>query len=113
LTNYFTATKSPGLTVYRTFDPVVTALLCFRHSTGPVTLTTGLRVQPDEPGVLCESCHGPGRAHAEIHGSEPIQNRKRRCVLLTSGWSGNPAIRTKNGVYGMYIARDIAANSVL
>ena len=64
--------------VYRTFDPVPRRLLCFRcHSTGPITLGAKLQVQPSEPGVRCESCHGPGRAHAESGGSAPIQNPKR------------------------------------
>jgi tetratricopeptide (TPR) repeat protein len=85
--SYYTATKSLGVTpghatsadrVYRTFDPVATALRCFRcHSTGPVTLAAGFRVQPSEPGVHCESCHGPGRAHAESGGTGKIQNPKR------------------------------------
>jgi tetratricopeptide (TPR) repeat protein/Zn finger protein HypA/HybF involved in hydrogenase expression len=85
--SYYTATKTLGITpghstsddvVYRTFDPVATALLCFRcHSTGPITLGAKLQVQPGEPGVHCESCHGPGRAHAESGGTAPIQNPKR------------------------------------
>ena len=85
--SYYAATKSLALTpghtasadrVYRTFDPVATALRCFRcHSTGPVTLAAGLRVQPSETGVHCEACHGPGRAHAESGGAAPIQNPKR------------------------------------
>ena len=85
--SYYTATKTLGITpghptstdiVYRTFDPVATALLCFRcHSTGPITLGAKLQVQPSEPGVHCESCHGPGRAHAESGGSASIQNPKR------------------------------------
>ncbi len=85
--SYYSATRSLGFTpghansadrVYRTFDPVATALRCFRcHSTGPVTLAAGFRVQPSEPGVHCESCHGPGRAHAESGGAGKIQNPKR------------------------------------
>jgi len=85
--SYYTATKTLGITpghstaadvVYRTFDPVATALLCFRcHSTGPITLGAKLQVQPSEPGVHCESCHGPGHAHAESGGTAPIQNPKR------------------------------------
>lgn len=84
--SYYGATKSLGLTpghdtsadrVYRTFDPVATELRCFRcHSTGPVTLAAGFRVQPSEPGVHCESCHGPGRVHAESAGVGKIQNPK-------------------------------------
>jgi tetratricopeptide (TPR) repeat protein/Zn finger protein HypA/HybF involved in hydrogenase expression len=85
--SYYTATKSLALTpgharptdtVYRTFDPVGTALRCFRcHSTGPVKLTADFQIQPSEPGVYCESCHGPGRAHVESAGARAIQNPKR------------------------------------
>lgn len=85
--SYYGATKSLALTpghatsadrIYRTFDPVATALRCFRcHSTGPVMLAAGFQVQPSEPGVHCESCHGPGRAHAESGGAMKIQNPKR------------------------------------
>ena len=70
---YYAATKSLGITpghetatdtAYRTFDPVGTALRCFRcHSTGPVNLLAGYKVQPSEPGVHCEACHGPGLKH--------------------------------------------------
>ena len=86
--SYYAATKSLDLTpghansndlVYRTFDPVGTALRCFRcHSTGPVTLQAGYRVQPSEPGVRCEACHGPGSAHVSTAGAPgTIQNPKR------------------------------------
>ena len=86
--SYFAATKSLDLTpghansndlVYRTFDPVGTALRCFRcHSTGPVTLKAGYQVQPSEPGVRCEACHGPGSAHVSSGGAPgTIQNPKR------------------------------------
>jgi tetratricopeptide (TPR) repeat protein len=85
--SYYTATRSLALTpghatnadsVYRTFDPVESALRCFRcHSTGPVTLAANFQVQPSEPGVHCESCHGPGRAHVESAGTQTIQNPRR------------------------------------
>lgn len=85
--SYYAATKSlaptPGHAsssdlVYRTFDPVTTGLRCFRcHSTGPITLGAKFQIQPSEPGVHCESCHGPGRAHAESGGAGAIQNPKR------------------------------------
>uniref|UniRef100_Q026X7 Tetratricopeptide TPR_4 n=1 Tax=Solibacter usitatus (strain Ellin6076) TaxID=234267 RepID=Q026X7_SOLUE len=84
---YYAATKSLAVTpghkttadlVYRTFDPAASALLCFRcHSTGPIALATKFQVQPGEPGVHCEACHGPGRAHAESSGAAPIQNPKQ------------------------------------
>lgn len=71
--SYYAATKTLGLTpghdtaadtVYRTFDPLGTALRCFRcHSTGPVSLSPGYKVQPGESGIRCEACHGPGAAH--------------------------------------------------
>jgi tetratricopeptide (TPR) repeat protein len=84
--SYYAATKSLGITpghtssadiVYRTFDPIATALRCFRcHSTGPVTLAAGFKIEPGEPGIHCEACHGPGRAHAESGGAGVIQNPK-------------------------------------
>jgi tetratricopeptide (TPR) repeat protein len=85
--SFYTATKTLAVTpghqtsadvVYRTFDSVGTALRCFRcHSTGPVMLGANFKVQPSEPGVHCEDCHGPGRAHAESGGSAKIQNPAR------------------------------------
>jgi tetratricopeptide (TPR) repeat protein len=86
--SYYAATKSLDFTpghansndlVYRTFDPVGTALRCFRcHSTGPVALRAGYKVQPSEPGVRCEACHGPGSAHVSSAGAPgTIQNPKR------------------------------------
>jgi Tfp pilus assembly protein PilF len=86
--SYYAATKTLGLTpghetsndlVYRTFDFMATALRCFRcHSTGPVMLRAGYRVQPSEPGVWCEACHGPGSAHVKSAGAPgTIQNPKR------------------------------------
>ncbi len=86
--SYYAATKALGITpghanagdiVYRTFDPVGTALRCFRcHSTGPITLASGYKVQPSEPGVHCEACHGPGATHVNAKGvAGTIQNPKR------------------------------------
>ncbi|HWE07250.1 MAG TPA: tetratricopeptide repeat protein, partial [Rhizomicrobium sp.] len=84
---YYASTKSLALTpghttsadiTFRTFDPVGTALRCFRcHSTGPVMLAANFKVQPSEPGVHCEACHGAGRAHAESGGKAAIQNPRR------------------------------------
>ena len=85
--SYYAATKSMRLTpghnsaadtVYRMFDPVGTALRCFRcHSTGPVSLVEG-KIEPAEAGIRCEACHGPGAAHVRAGGSaRSIQNPKR------------------------------------
>jgi Tfp pilus assembly protein PilF len=65
--------------VYRTFDPIGTALRCFRcHSTGPINLGENYTVTPSEPGVHCEACHGPGAAHVRAKGTPTtIQNPKR------------------------------------
>ncbi len=86
--SYYASTRSLGVTpghansndlVYRTFDPLGTALRCFRcHSTGPIVLDAGIRVRPSEPGVHCEACHGPGAAHVNSSGAPgTIQNPKR------------------------------------
>lgn len=51
--------------IYRTFDPEASILRCFQcHSTGPLRLGSGYRVQPAEAGVQCETCHGPAQEHA-------------------------------------------------
>lgn len=86
--SYYSATKSKGLTpghatpadaVYRTFDPLGTALRCFRcHSTGPVNLDSKYRIEPTESGIRCEACHGPGAKHVEAKGAKgTILNPKR------------------------------------
>ena len=76
--SYFSATKSNGLTPghadsgdarFRTFDPEATTLKCFRcHSTGPLTVSSAGSIVPAEPGIHCESCHGPGSEHVSSNG---------------------------------------------
>lgn len=62
--------------IYRTFDPDASILRCFQcHSTGPLRLGQGYRIEPAEPGVQCETCHGPGEEHAKQQ--QPIGNPKR------------------------------------
>ena len=97
--SYYAATKSLAFTpghassadkVYRTFDPVGTALRCFRcHSTGPITLTTNFQVQPSEVGVHCEACHGPGRGHANSGGVGKIQNPGRMTAVQINTLCGS------------------------
>lgn len=49
---------------YRTFDPASRILRCFQcHSTGKLSLGENESIKPSEPGVRCESCHGPGANH--------------------------------------------------
>lgn len=96
---YYTSTKSLAPTpghrnsediVYRTFDPIATALRCFRcHSTGPLTVSTGFQIQPAELGVQCEACHGPGREHAQSGGASPIQNPRRLTALQVNSLCGS------------------------
>jgi hypothetical protein len=75
-------------TRYRIFDPAAGILRCFScHSTGPVTLAADLAVVPHETGVRCETCHGPGAAHARdpVHvrpvnpGKLPAARLNERC----------------------------------
>ncbi|MFN7924417.1 MAG: multiheme c-type cytochrome [Bryobacteraceae bacterium] len=62
----------PGVR-YETFSGGAEILRCFRcHSTGVPKLGADWRVEPTEPGVRCESCHGPGEAHAKSAGKEPV-----------------------------------------
>ncbi|HET8550332.1 MAG TPA: multiheme c-type cytochrome [Bryobacteraceae bacterium] len=61
--------------VYATFAPDSAILRCFQcHSTGRLQLRDGLRVEPSEPGVRCEACHGPGAAHVKARGRAGIVN---------------------------------------
>jgi tetratricopeptide (TPR) repeat protein len=97
--SYYTATKSMGLTPghdtsedvrYRTFDPEATVLRCFRcHSTGPVSLGANYSIQPSEPGVHCESCHGPGGEHVNSGGRPgTIINPKRLSAAELNDYCG-------------------------
>ena len=84
---FYTSTKRMGITPghkdgtdldYPTFEPVSSSMRCFRcHSTGDLTLGAGFSLQPAELGIRCESCHGPGAAHAESGDGRLIRNPKR------------------------------------
>jgi tetratricopeptide (TPR) repeat protein len=86
--SYYPERKTLGITPghsnsedrrYRTFEPAATTLRCFRcHSTGALKLGSAREIQVAEPGVHCESCHGPGKKHVEQAGAaEAIFNPKR------------------------------------
>jgi hypothetical protein len=67
----------PGLR-YRIFDPSAAILRCFQcHSTGPLTIGEGNRIQPFDAGVRCESCHGPASEHVKSPAKSNIINPKR------------------------------------
>jgi len=93
---YYARSKSMALTPghstvegvkYRTFDPEAAILRCFQcHSTGPLRLEAGARVMPSETGVRCESCHGPGEAHANSKG--PIVNPKHKSAVEVNDLCG-------------------------
>jgi hypothetical protein len=54
---------------YPTFAPDASILRCLQcHSTGPLQLEKGGRLQPFEEGVRCEVCHGPGSDHVASAG---------------------------------------------
>jgi tetratricopeptide (TPR) repeat protein len=97
--SFFTATKSMGLTpghtdannaLYRTFDPEATTLKCFRcHSTGPLKVEASGAIEPSEPGVHCESCHGPGAEHVASSGKAgTILNPKRLSPVALNDFCG-------------------------
>lgn len=62
-----TVPKPPGLTPLGGLPPPVDARSCFECHSTQVSTSKGLRIEEDRliPGVSCERCHGPGRAHVE------------------------------------------------
>ncbi|MEZ5400883.1 MAG: multiheme c-type cytochrome [Bryobacteraceae bacterium] len=57
-------TTEPGVR-YPLFSASGAILRCFAcHSTGTPSVADG-EIHPNEPGVRCETCHGPGAAHAK------------------------------------------------
>jgi hypothetical protein len=51
---------------YKTNDPKTGVVGCLEcHSTGPVSESATAGLDPREPGVHCEACHGPGGDHRD------------------------------------------------
>jgi Cytochrome c554 and c-prime len=79
--------EAAGL-VYKALDPEEGILRCFQcHSTGQV-VTSGGVIRPGETGVHCESCHGPGSAHARKPDRKLIQNPKRKSAAELNDFCG-------------------------
>ena len=62
---------------YPTFGPEPAIMRCFQcHSTGPLSLGDDFSLQPQELGVRCEVCHGPGRPHVEAVASGELERAR-------------------------------------
>ena len=69
--------KNPAGVLYKVFDPGAQIFRCFQcHSTGPLSFTPAAGIEPFEPGVRCESCHGPGGDHVRSPSKTNIQQPK-------------------------------------
>jgi hypothetical protein len=67
---------------YRTFAPDAAILRCFScHSTGKLELLPTRAIQPEQPGVHCQACHGPGAAHAVKPSAANIVSPKRMTAV--------------------------------
>jgi len=56
---------TPDGVTYQTFAADSNILRCFQcHSTGKLRLTPARAIEPGQPGVRCETCHGPGSDHS-------------------------------------------------
>ncbi len=63
--------------VYQSRDPSAAIVQCFQcHSTGGVEVAVAA-IEPAEPGVHCEACHGPGSLHALTAQAKSISNPGR------------------------------------
>lgn len=85
---------------YRLYDPGAQILRCFScHSTGPLSVTPEQGIQPHEPGVRCEVCHGPGQSHIQAKGGRfNIENPKRFQAAAINEQCGACHRQSKPGV---------------
>jgi hypothetical protein len=69
---------SPEGVTYQTFAADSNILRCFQcHSTGKLRLTPARAIEPGQPGVRCETCHGPGADHVAKPQRGTIRNPAR------------------------------------
>ena len=74
---------------YRTFASNAAILRCFQcHSTGKLRLTAGREILPSEPGVRCETCHGPGGEHVKDPALTRPQNPKKMTATQINNLCG-------------------------
>jgi len=74
--------------VYKTRDPLTGIVRCFAcHATGPVDAGREA-IQPAEPGVHCEACHGPGSLHARAGDRKRIDNPGRMTAVQRNVFCG-------------------------
>lgn len=79
---------SAGL-VYKGTDPEMGIIHCFRcHSTGWLDTSVGT-IRPQEPGVHCEACHGPGNNHARTANPKLIRNPGKLSSVQLNDLCGN------------------------
>jgi hypothetical protein len=75
---------------YATFAPDAAILRCFQcHSTGPLKLESGGRLQPFEAGVRCEVCHGPGAEHVRSAGRVAPFTLRQASGVAINDYCGN------------------------
>jgi hypothetical protein len=84
-------------TLFRSDDAKAGVFRCFQcHSTGSVARDDKGELHPQELGVRCEVCHGPGRAHREaalsrnaVRATQTIENPKRFSADQMNHFCGN------------------------
>lgn len=97
--SYFGATSALGFTPTRAVDapmdledaagrvvPPAEARRCFGCHTTASSVSGRLVLDSLVPGVTCEACHGPGRAHVEAM-ARPIAEQPRETIVNPEGFS--------------------------